>query len=123
LPADTVECSALGWIQSPEEMAEEGKVFKVLVIGFVIGTLVYGAIQVWAAYLGIALHWGAGWAIGILIFAVTCRLAIAISVGAFFGAWHAWGWPWWAAVLFAAPGLAFMFLTLPVFFFEKKSGR
>jgi len=54
---------------------------------------------------------------------MTCRLAIAISVGVFFGAWHAWGWPWWAAVLFAAPGLAFMFLTLPAFFFEKKSGR
>ena len=35
---------------------------------------------------------------------------LPLTIGTFFGALDVWGWPWYGALLFAAPGLLF---TLP----------
>ena len=75
-------------------------------LGFV-ASLVYGAISIWAAYLGLdqALGW---WAIVIVIGCIFFRFTLPLAVGAFLGALNVWHWHWALALLFAAPGLVFV---------------
>jgi hypothetical protein len=73
-------------------------------IGF-IAILAFGALQIYAGYLGIEHHLGAGWAAAALIGAFLFRFALPITIGSFFGAMNVWGWHWAAAAAFAAPGL------------------
>jgi len=80
---------------------------------FMIGMLVYGIAQIWAGYIGIDHHLGSGWAIGAVVVAFLFRFSLPITVGSFFGAMDVWGWPWYGAFVFAAPGLAFMALMIP----------
>lgn len=77
----------------------------------VIGT--YGLVQIVMAVLGIGYHWGLGWALVIVLASILFRFTLPITVGSFFGALDVWGWPWFAALLFAAPGLLFLVLMLP----------
>lgn len=77
--------------------------------------LLYGLVQIYAGYLGIQHHLGTGWAVAAL-FALFFRFSLPITVGAFFGAMNVWGWHWLLALLFAAPGLAFMALMIPSIF-------
>lgn len=75
-------------------------------LGLVV-SLVYGAVSIWAAYLGLdqALGW---WAILIVIGCLFFRFTLPLVVGAFLGALNVWHWHWALALLFAAPGLVFI---------------
>jgi hypothetical protein len=80
---------------------------------FMIGMLVYGVAQIWAGFIGIDHHHGFGWAMAAVAAALLFRFSLPITIGAFFGAMNVWGWPWYGALIFAAPGLAFMALMIP----------
>lgn len=80
---------------------------------FMIGMTIYGIAQIWAGYIGIDHHLGAGWAIGAVVVTFLFRFSLPITIGSFFGAMNVWGWPWYGALIFAAPGLAFMALMIP----------
>lgn len=75
--------------------------------------LVYGLVQIYAGWIGIEHHWGSGWAITALVAALVFRFSLPLTVGSFFCAMNVWGWHWLGALLFAAPGLAFMVLMIP----------
>lgn len=75
--------------------------------------LVYGLVQIYAGFIGIQHHCGAGWAIGALAAALFFRFSLPLTVGAFFGAMNVWGWHWVWSLVFAAPGLLFMLLMIP----------
>lgn len=80
---------------------------------FMVLMLVYGLVQVYAGWIGIEQHWGSGWAIAAVVAAFAFRFSLPLTVGSFFGAMNVWGWHWLGALLFAAPGLAFMALMIP----------
>ena len=80
---------------------------------FMIGMLIYGIAQIWAGYIGIDHHLGSGWAIAAVVVAFLFRFSLPITIGSFFGAMNVWGWPWYGALIFAVPGLAFMALMIP----------
>ena len=80
---------------------------------FAILMLAYGLAQIYAGWIGIEHHWGAGWAIAAVVAAFVFGFSAPLSVGSFFGAMNVWGWHWLGALLFAAPGLAFMALMIP----------
>ncbi len=67
--------------------------------------MAFGISQLVAGYEGIAQGLGHIWAVAALVAALAFRFTLPITVGAFFGAMHVWGWPWFAALLFVAPGL------------------
>jgi len=73
---------------------------------------VYGLAQIWAGYLGIEHHLGAGWAVAATAIAFL-GFSLPLTIGSFFGAMNVWGWHWLLALVFAAPGLAFMAFTIP----------
>lgn len=73
-------------------------------VGF-IAILVFGVLQIYAGYLGIAHHIGVGWAIAAVVLALIFRFTLPVTIGAFFGAMNVWDWHWLAAAAFAAPGL------------------
>jgi hypothetical protein len=79
-----------------------------LVFVFMIGTFAYTIVAIWAASAGLSLYLGTGWAIGTILVSMFFRFSPPIVVGAFLGAMNVWGWHWALALLFAAPGLAFV---------------
>ena len=58
-----------------------------------------------AGYAGISSYAGTGWAITAVIVSLIFRFTLPITVGAFYGAFTVWGWPWYWALIFAVPGL------------------
>ena len=90
----------------------ESKSGAALGCGFMILMLAYGLAQVVAGYAGIEHHLGKGWAIAAIVVAFLFRFTLPITVGSFFGAMNVWGWHWLGALVFAAPGLAFMALMI-----------
>jgi hypothetical protein len=74
--------------------------------------LVYGIAQIRAGYIGIEHHIGKGWAIAAVV-ALVVGFSLPLTIGSFFGAMNVWGWHWFFAFVFAAPGLAFMALMIP----------
>ena len=76
----------------------------------------YGLLQIYAGFLGIEYHLGVGWAITAIVATFIFRFTLPITIGSFFGAMNIWGWHWFWALLFAAPGLAFVALMIPGFF-------
>jgi hypothetical protein len=74
------------------------------IFGFV-AFLVFGIAQFIAGVQGIAAGIGVGWAIAAVAAALMFRFTLPITIGSFFGAMNVWGWPWFFAALFAAPGL------------------
>ena len=75
---------------------------------FFIGLIIYGIAYLRAGYQGIELYWGQWWASGFIVLAILFRFTIPITVGAFFCATEIWGWNWFGAGFFAAPGLIFI---------------
>ena len=92
-------------------MNDKGK--ELLGCAFMLLSLAYGIAHVVAGYIGITHHLGTGWAIAAVAIALIFRFSIPVTIGAFFGAMNVWGWPWYGAFAFAAPGLAFMALMIP----------
>lgn len=66
---------------------------------------ILGLIQIYAGYIGVRYELGMGWAIAVIILSLVFRFTLLLTVGSFFCALHVWGWNWFIAVLFAAPGL------------------
>lgn len=71
--------------------------------------IVFAVFQFRAGYIGIAHELGHFWAWFALIAAFLLRFTLPITIGAFFGAMNVWDWHWAVALLFAAPGLIFIF--------------
>ena len=74
----------------------------------VIALVAIGISQLIAGFVGISHELGPGWAIVAVGAVFAFRLMLPFTVGAFFGAWHVWGWPWPLALLLAVPGLALL---------------
>jgi hypothetical protein len=77
-------------------------------MGLFVSFLAIGAIQIYVGFLGIEFHLGEGWAWGAIAVGFIFRLMLPLTVGTFFGAMDVWGWPWYGALLIAAPGLLFV---------------
>lgn len=73
-----------------------------------IAILGYGLFQAYAGYVGIAYHFGIGWAIAAILAAIFIRFSLPLAIGSFFGAMNVWGWPWYGAFAFSFPMLALM---------------
>ena len=74
--------------------------------------LLVGIVQIFVGYIGIEHHLGAGFAIGALVLGFVFRIMFPLTIGTFFGALDVWGWPWYGALAFAAPGLLFILPAL-----------
>lgn len=72
---------------------------------------VYGLAQLAAAWLGLDFYVGAFWAGAILVGCLWLQFPLPLTIASYFGASEVWGWPWYGAILFAAPGLL---LAIPV---------
>ena len=66
-----------------------------------------GLAQLWLGYQGIEFHLGEWVAIGAALLALIVRIMLPMTVGTYFGVVDVVGWPWWAGVLIAAPGIVF----------------
>ena len=69
----------------------------------------FATAQIAAGYAGIEHGLGPMWALVAVCAALFVRFTLPITIGAFFGAMSVWGWHWAAALIFAAPGLIFVF--------------
>jgi hypothetical protein len=80
---------------------------------FALAFFGFGILQLIAGWAGIAHSFGSGWAVAAVVVALMFRFTLPIVVGAFLCAKDIWGWHWFFAAIFAAPGLLFM---VPAFF-------
>ncbi len=74
----------------------------------VVLLLIYAMAAFAAGFYGIAAEAGNVWALMALLCAYLFRFTLPLTVGAFLCAYRVWDLPWPFALLFAAPGLAFM---------------
>ena len=81
-------------------------ILGVLVFFIIIG---YGIAQIYAGYIGVEYHLGGFWAVILLILAFGFRFTLPVTIASFFGAYSVWNWHWAASLIFAVPGLIFMF--------------
>ena len=77
------------------------------VFGFIL-FLGVGIVQIYAGFLGIEYHLGYWWAVAAIGASFLLRIMLPLTIGTFFGAMDVWGWPWYGAAAFAAPGLLFI---------------
>jgi len=70
--------------------------------------LAFGFLQIIAGWAGIEHAYGAWWAAAAILVGVFFRFTLPIAFGAFLCAKDIWGWHWFFAAIFAAPGLLFM---------------
>ena len=70
--------------------------------------LIVGIVQIYVGFIGIEYHLGSGFAFGALVIGFFFRIMFPLTIGTFFGALDVWGWPWYGALAFAAPGLLFI---------------
>jgi len=73
--------------------------------------LLFGIFQLAAGWAGIEDQFGSFWGFAAIVCAFF-RFTIPIVVGCFLCALNIWDWPWFGALLFAAPGLLLMIPTL-----------
>jgi hypothetical protein len=72
------------------------------------GFFAFAAAQMAAGYAGIENGLGQAWALVAVASALLLRFTLPITIGAFFGALHVWGWHWALALCFTIPGLIFV---------------
>ena len=70
--------------------------------------LIVGIVQIYVGFIGIEYPLGSGFAFGALFIGFFFRIMFPLTIGTFFGALDVWGWPWYGALAFAAPGLLFI---------------
>ncbi len=92
-------------------------------VGLFVIFLAVGAIQIYGGFVGIEYHLGTGWAWGAIAVAFVLRLMLPLTIGTFFGALDVWGWPWYGALLIAAPGLLFVLPAMVTATFEGLRNR
>jgi MFS family permease len=80
---------------------------------FMAVVALFALAQLLAGYTGIQHHLGTVAALIALFLAFYARFTLPLTVGAFFGAWNVWGWHWFWALVFAAPGVVFVVLMFP----------
>jgi hypothetical protein len=90
---------------------------------WILAIAIYAIAQIYAGWLGADLYWGFWGAVGVMAAALLFQFTLPLTVFSFLGAWEVWGWPWYGALLFAAPGLAFMALGLTGNIIAAISGR
>ena len=81
------------------------------VLGGILFLLV-GLIQIYAGFIGLEYHFGSVAAFAALFLAFFLRIMFPLTIGTFLCAMNVWGWPWYGAALFAAPGLLFILPAL-----------
>ena len=59
----------------------------------------------WLGVVGIEHHLGWGWALGAILLVFLARITLPITIGVYFAVVDVIGWPWWAGLLIAAPGI------------------
>ena len=94
-----------------------------LFIVWMIFIFLYGVFQVYAGYLGIQDGLGTLCAVIAVAVAFLFKFSLPITIGAFFGAMNVWGWHWFLAALFAAPGLMFIIPGLLAAMLSSRSRR
>ncbi len=67
-----------------------------------------GVVQLSVGFIGIEHHLGAIWAWVAIAAAFGLRFLLPLTIGTYFGAVDVLGWPWYAGLLLAAPGLLFV---------------
>jgi hypothetical protein len=77
----------------------------------------FGILQLWAGWDGIEHNFGWGWAVAAVALAFIFRFTLPVMVGCYICAHDIWGWNWFFAALFAAPGLIFMIPNIVVSMF------
>jgi hypothetical protein len=85
--------------------------------------LAVGAVQIYGGFVGIEYHFGTGWAWGAIAVGMVFRLMLPLTIGTFFGALDVCGWPWYGALLLAAPGLLFVLPAMVTAAFEGLRNR
>ena len=76
-------------------------VWLIFIMGYGLSYLAIGS-------MGIEHYWGNIASIIFIILAIFLRFTLPITIGAFFGAVDVLHWHWALAILFVAPGLAFI---------------
>jgi len=104
---------------------EKVKEFLIGSAGVVFGItfLIVGCIQLYVGFLGIEYHWGSTAAVICVVLAFLFRFMLPLTIGTFFGALDVWGWPWYGALAFTAPGLLFVLPGLVAIAIAALSGR
>ena len=85
--------------------------------------LTYGAVAIWAAWLGLDHALNRGWAVAAMMAVIGCLyvpFALPLAVAAFLGAMTVWHWHWCLSLLAALPALA---VAVPPFFSVPRGER
>ena len=75
---------------------------------FLILSLAIGVAQLIIGFMGIEFYIGTFGAIIVVVLCLMFRFTLPLTLGTFFGAIEVLNWPWYYALLIAAPGLLFM---------------
>ena len=82
-----------------------------------------GVAHIWIGVLGIDHHLG-GWAAGgAVAVGLLFRIMLPLTIGTYFGVVDVIGWPWWAGVLAAAPGIVFIIPGIIAWFVAEITNR
>ncbi len=85
----------------------------VLGCGGCLALFTYGILCCVAAVLLLSEHWQLNIYLSIILVVLAIRIAPPlVAMGAFFGAWLVWEWPFLGALVFGMPGLAFAVVAL-----------
>lgn len=78
----------------------------------IFSLIAIGVVQLALGWAGIEHHLGWWGGVGAVFLFFFFRFTLPITVGVYFGVVDVLGWPWWAGVLIAAPGLLFVVPTI-----------
>ena len=81
--------------------------------------LFFGLFQIILGYVGIEYHLGQPWAISAVVIAFWLRIVLPLTIGTYFGIVDVIGWPWWAGLLIATPGIIFIVPAFVTFVITK----
>ena len=84
---------------------------SILTLPVVLLAVAFGILQIWLGFVGLgylAGDWGTWVSWGSIALLVFTRIMLPLTIGTYFGVVEVYGYPWWAGVLVAAPGIVFM---------------
>lgn len=80
----------------------------ILIVLVTVTVIGFGIAQLIAGFDGLQHYLGTIGAVIVLLLCSATRLTLPLVISSFLGAMVVWGWPWYCAALFAAPGLVLM---------------
>jgi hypothetical protein len=101
------ERTALSKRDDPKLRIGENKMAALGIFGFII-LIGVSILQMSVGYMGIEHHFSSVWAWSAIAVAFVFRIMLPLTIGTYFGAVDVLGWPWYAGLALAAPGLLFM---------------